>query len=87
MRGKDIEGAENQLDTVARGCQPKSRSLSFLLDPVAAYMDKFFNTGYFSIADVFPIVWVDQILCKGKQGGSYSQDTSNRLISESHHRQ
>jgi hypothetical protein len=42
-------------------------------DPVAAYMDKFFNTGYFSVADVFPIVWVDQILCKGKQGGSYSQ--------------
>lgn len=42
-------------------------------DPVAAYMDKFFNTGYFSVADVFPIVWVDQILCKEKHGGSYSQ--------------
>jgi hypothetical protein len=36
-------------------------------------MEKFFNTGYFSVADVFPIVWVDQILCKGKHGGSYSQ--------------
>jgi hypothetical protein len=43
------------------------------IDPVAAYMDKFFNTRYFSVADVFPIVWVDQILCKGKHGGSYSQ--------------
>ena len=42
-------------------------------DPVAAYMDKFFNAGYFSVADVFPVVEVDQILCKGKQGGSYSQ--------------
>jgi hypothetical protein len=42
-------------------------------DPVSTYMEKFFNTGYFSIADVFPIVWVDQILCKGKQGGNYSQ--------------
>jgi hypothetical protein len=42
-------------------------------DPVATYMEKFFNTGYFSVADVFPIVWVDQILCKGKQGGNYSQ--------------
>ena len=43
------------------------------IDPVAAYMNKFFNTGYFSVVDVFPIVWVDQILCKGKHGGSYSQ--------------
>jgi hypothetical protein len=43
------------------------------IDPVAAYMEKLFNTRYFSVADVFPIVWVDQILCKGKQGGSYSQ--------------
>ena len=42
-------------------------------DPVATYMEKFFNTEYFSVAGVFPIVWVDQILCKGKQGGSYSQ--------------
>jgi hypothetical protein len=42
-------------------------------DPVATYMEKFFNTGYFSVAGVFPIVWVDQILCKGKQGGNYSQ--------------
>ena len=43
------------------------------IDPVAAYMEKFFNTGYFSVADVFSVVEVDQILCKGKQGGSYSQ--------------
>jgi hypothetical protein len=43
------------------------------IDPVAAYMEKFFNAVYFSVADVFPIVWVDQILRKGKHGGSYSQ--------------
>jgi hypothetical protein len=50
------------------------------IDPVAAYMDKFFNTGYFSVADVFPIVWVDQILCKGKHGGSYSQARVTGLL-------
>jgi hypothetical protein len=36
-------------------------------------MEKFFNIGYSFVAGVFPIVWVDQILCKGKQDGSYSQ--------------
>ena len=43
------------------------------IDPVAAYMEKFFNTGYFSIASVLSIVRVYQNLCKGKQGGNYSQ--------------
>jgi hypothetical protein len=42
-------------------------------DPVAAYMERFFNTRYFSVDDVFPIIWVDQILCKVKHVGSYSQ--------------
>jgi hypothetical protein len=43
------------------------------IDPVNTYMEKFFNTGYFSIASVFPIVRVYQSLCKGKQVGNYSQ--------------
>jgi hypothetical protein len=43
------------------------------IDPVNTYMEKFFNTGYFSIASVLSIVRVYQNLCKGKQVGNYSQ--------------
>jgi hypothetical protein len=43
------------------------------MDHVNTYMEKFFNIGYFSIASVFRIVWVYQILCKGKQVGNYFQ--------------
>jgi hypothetical protein len=71
---KDTEciGEKSSLDAELFEVENQKMGQTYI-DPVAAYMEKFFNTGYFSVADVFPIVWVDQILCKGKQGGSYSQ--------------
>jgi hypothetical protein len=43
------------------------------IDPVNTYMEKFFNTGSFSISSIFPIVQVYQILCGEDQAGNYSQ--------------
>jgi hypothetical protein len=42
-------------------------------DPVNTYMDKFFNTGSFSISSIFPIVQVYQIFGSENQAGNYSQ--------------
>jgi hypothetical protein len=71
---KDTEGIGEKSSFDAELFEVENQKMGqTYIDPVATYMEKFFNTGYFSVADVFPIVWVDQILCKGKQGGSYSQ--------------
>jgi hypothetical protein len=43
------------------------------IDPVNSYMEKFFNTGSFSISSIFPIVQVYQISCREDQVGNYSQ--------------
>ena len=42
------------------------------IDPVNTYMEFFFNTGYFSISSIFPIVKFYQILYKEKQVGNHS---------------
>jgi len=71
---KDTEGIAEKLSLDAELFEVKNQKMGqTYIDPVAAYMEKFLNTRYFFAADVFPIVWADQILCKGKQGGSYSQ--------------
>jgi hypothetical protein len=72
LKDTECTGEKSSLDAELFEVENQKMGQTYT-DPVAAYMEKFFNTGYFSVADVFPIVWVDQILCKGKQGGSYSQ--------------
>jgi hypothetical protein len=71
---KDTEGIgeKSSFDAVLFEVENQKMGQTYI-DLVATYMEKFFNTGYFSIGDVFPIVWVDQILCKRKRSGSYSQ--------------
>jgi hypothetical protein len=71
---KDTEciGEKSSLDAELFEVENQKMGQTYI-DPVNTYMDKFFNTGYFSIASVFPVVRVYQILCKGKQVGNYSQ--------------
>jgi hypothetical protein len=71
---KDTEciGEKSSLDAELFEVENQKMGQTYI-DPVNTYMEKFFNTGYFSIASVFPIVRVYQILCKGKQVGNYSQ--------------
>ena len=71
---KDTEciGEKSSLDAELFEVENQKMGQTYI-DPVNTYMDKKFNTGYFSIASVFPIVRVYQILCKGKQVGNYSQ--------------
>jgi hypothetical protein len=71
---KDTEciGEKSSLDAELFEVENQKMGQTYI-DPVNTYMEKFFNTGYFSIASVFPIVRVYQNLCKGKQVGNYSQ--------------
>jgi hypothetical protein len=71
---KDSEGIGEKLSLDAKLFEVENQKMGqTYIDPVNTYMDKFFNTRYFSIANVFPIVRVYQILCKEKQVGNYSQ--------------
>jgi hypothetical protein len=70
---KDTEriGEKSSLDAELFEVENQKMGQTYI-DPVNTYMESFFNTGYFSIASVFPIVRVYQILCKAKQVGNYS---------------
>jgi hypothetical protein len=71
---KDTEGIGEKSSLDAELFEVENQKMGqTYIDPVNTYMEKFFNTGYFSIASVFPIVQVYQILCKEKQVGNYSQ--------------
>jgi hypothetical protein len=60
---KDTEciGEKSSLDAELFEVENQKMGQTYI-DPVNTYMEKFFNTRYFSIASVFPIVWVYQSL-------------------------